>query len=313
MSDGCRLSARIWLPRNAIDQPVPAILEHLPYRKRDGTVQRDELGHPYTAAHGYACLRVDMRGNGESGCPDDVLDYSVLHTVGDVITVLDHFGIERAAIVGHDAGTTTAYHAPLMRPDRFNGVFGLSVPYLPRGPIGLLEGLQLGAPPEFYILYFQEPGRAEAELDGNVRELLRRIVYGNSGLYGEPLTMMALGGSLIPNLPEAPETIDFLPEDELAMLVETFEHTGFRGGLNGYRVFELNHRLTSPWMNAPLPVPSGYMGGNLDTVLTMPGLREAAEAMPTAVFVDGVGHWIHAEAADQVNQELIRFLATCTG
>ena len=48
------------------DQPVPAILEHLPYRKRDGTVQRDELGHPYTAAHGYACIRVDMRGNGDS-------------------------------------------------------------------------------------------------------------------------------------------------------------------------------------------------------------------------------------------------------
>ncbi len=66
MSDGCRLSARIWMPDNASTHPVPAIIEHLPYRKRDGTIHRDEITHPYFAAHGYACIRVDMRGNGES-------------------------------------------------------------------------------------------------------------------------------------------------------------------------------------------------------------------------------------------------------
>jgi len=66
MSDGCRLSARIWMPENASTNPVPAILEHLPYRKRDGTIYRDEITLPYFAARGYACIRVDMRGNGES-------------------------------------------------------------------------------------------------------------------------------------------------------------------------------------------------------------------------------------------------------
>ena len=66
LSDGCRLAARIWLPADAGDDPVPAILEYLPYRKRDGTAVRDELTHPYFAGHGYACLRIDMRGNGES-------------------------------------------------------------------------------------------------------------------------------------------------------------------------------------------------------------------------------------------------------
>jgi len=66
MSDGCRLSARIWMPENASTHPVPAILEHLPYRKRDGTIYRDEITQPYFAARGYACIRVDMRGNGES-------------------------------------------------------------------------------------------------------------------------------------------------------------------------------------------------------------------------------------------------------
>ena len=64
LSDGTRLSARIWRPADGA--PVPAILEYLPYRKRDGTCARDALTHPYFAARGYACIRVDMRGSGDS-------------------------------------------------------------------------------------------------------------------------------------------------------------------------------------------------------------------------------------------------------
>ncbi|MEP2030552.1 MAG: CocE/NonD family hydrolase [Paracoccaceae bacterium] len=66
LSDGIRLSARIWKPVDAANHPVPAILEYLPYRKRDGTTARDALTHPYFAKRGYACIRVDIRGNGDS-------------------------------------------------------------------------------------------------------------------------------------------------------------------------------------------------------------------------------------------------------
>ena len=66
LSDGCRLSARVWMPIDATQHPIPAILEYLPYRKRDGTCARDALTHPYFAKRGYACVRVDMRGNGDS-------------------------------------------------------------------------------------------------------------------------------------------------------------------------------------------------------------------------------------------------------
>lgn len=66
LSDGCRLSARIWMPEDASANPVPAILEYIPYRKRDGTLPRDEMMHPYFAGHGYAAVRVDMRGCGDS-------------------------------------------------------------------------------------------------------------------------------------------------------------------------------------------------------------------------------------------------------
>lgn len=66
MSDGARLAARIWRPDTALERPVPAILEYIPYRKRFGTAVRDEVMHAYLAGHGYACVRVDLRGSGES-------------------------------------------------------------------------------------------------------------------------------------------------------------------------------------------------------------------------------------------------------
>jgi len=66
LSDGTKLAARMWLPVDAEENPVPALLEYLPYRKRDGTHVRDALTHPYFAGHGYAAIRVDMRGNGDS-------------------------------------------------------------------------------------------------------------------------------------------------------------------------------------------------------------------------------------------------------
>jgi uncharacterized protein len=87
LADGCRLAARIWLPADAEADPVPAILEYLPYRKRDGTSQRDALTHPYFAGHGYACVRVDMRGNGESD--GLMLDEYTAQEQDDALEVID--------------------------------------------------------------------------------------------------------------------------------------------------------------------------------------------------------------------------------
>src|SRR3989304_440346 len=66
LADGARLAARIWMPTDAEQNPVPAILEYLPYRKDDGTAYRDSIRHPYFAGHGYASIRVDIRGSGDS-------------------------------------------------------------------------------------------------------------------------------------------------------------------------------------------------------------------------------------------------------
>ena len=87
LSDGCRLSARVWRPVDAGDDPVPVILEYLPYRKRDGTTARDALTHPWFAKRGYACVRVDMRGNGDSeGLMED--EYA-LQEQDDAIEVIE--------------------------------------------------------------------------------------------------------------------------------------------------------------------------------------------------------------------------------
>lgn len=86
MPDGCRLSARVWMPEDAAGDPVPAIVEHLPYRKRDGTTYRDALTHPYFAGHGYASIRIDMRGNGDSeGLMQDEYSEQELQDACDVI------------------------------------------------------------------------------------------------------------------------------------------------------------------------------------------------------------------------------------
>ncbi len=86
LSDGCRLSARVWRPVDAPDDPVPAILEYLPYRKRDGTTARDALTHPWFAKRGYACIRVDMRGNGDSeGLMEDEYTQQELDDAVEVI------------------------------------------------------------------------------------------------------------------------------------------------------------------------------------------------------------------------------------
>jgi uncharacterized protein len=92
LSDGKKLAARIWLPDDAKQNPVPAILEYLPYRKRDRTVDRDALTHPYFAGHGYAGVRVDMRGSGDS---DGVLRGEYLkQEQDDALEVLDWLGAQ---------------------------------------------------------------------------------------------------------------------------------------------------------------------------------------------------------------------------
>lgn len=92
LADGCRLAARIWLPEDAEADPVPAVLEFLPYRKNDGTAVRDAARQPYLAGHGYAAVRVDMRGTGES---DGIIeDEYTTQELDDAVEVLAWLAVQ---------------------------------------------------------------------------------------------------------------------------------------------------------------------------------------------------------------------------
>jgi uncharacterized protein len=128
MPDGCRLSARVWMPKNALNQPVPAILEYLPYRKRDGTAARDCLTHPYLAGHGYACLRVDMRGNGDSeGLMLDEYTERELQDACDVIAwiVKQNWCAGKAGMMGISWGGFNALQVAAMQPPGLDAIITL--------------------------------------------------------------------------------------------------------------------------------------------------------------------------------------------
>jgi putative CocE/NonD family hydrolase len=128
MPDGCRLSARVWMPVDAGDDPVPAILEHLPYRKRDGTVARDQLTHPYFAGHGYASIRVDMRGNGDSeGLMDDEYSEQELQDACDVIawTAAQPWCNGNVGMMGISWGGFNCLQVAAMQPPALKAVISL--------------------------------------------------------------------------------------------------------------------------------------------------------------------------------------------
>ncbi|SFJ12088.1 hypothetical protein SAMN04515648_2757 [Phyllobacterium sp. CL33Tsu] len=128
LADGCRLSARVWMPENANDSPVPAILEFLPYRKRDGTTARDNLTHPYFAGHGYACLRVDMRGNGDSeGLMED--EYSE-QELADACEVIDWIAAQpwstgKVGMMGISWGGFNSLQVAALQPEPLKAIITL--------------------------------------------------------------------------------------------------------------------------------------------------------------------------------------------
>ena len=128
LPDGTRLAARIWLPADADKNPVPAILEYLPYRKRDGTHVRDALTHPYLAGHGYACVRVDMRGNGDSeGLLFDEYTQRELDDACDVIAWLrsQSWCSGNVGMMGISWGGFNSLQVAAMRPEGLKAIITL--------------------------------------------------------------------------------------------------------------------------------------------------------------------------------------------
>src|SRR5437899_5423813 len=133
------------------------------------------------AAAGFHAIAPDMRGYGKSDRPEAIDQYTIFHLVGDLVGLLDALEAPTAVIVGHDWGATIAWHAARLRPDRFRAAAILSVPFRPRSPARPTSVMPQTADAQFYQLYFQEPGVAEAEFEKDPRATLAAMLYGGSG------------------------------------------------------------------------------------------------------------------------------------
>ncbi len=268
------------------------------------------------SAAGYRAVAPDMRGYGGTDAPDDPARYTLLHQVGDMVALVSALGERQAVIVGHDWGAPTAWHAALLRPEVFRAVAGLSVPYAPPGPLDLLSALQRQGIHTFYMQYFQQPGVAEAELEADVAATMRRLTYSLSGDgAGGVAGVLPPGCGFLHNTEDPAQMPAWVNPQDLALAIDTFGRTGFRGGLNWYRAMRSSWELLAPWRGAAVHQPAMFIGGSRDDVLKFPqaranidNFRLSLPRLHSSHILEGAGHWIQRERADEVNQLLLQFL-----
>ena len=270
---------------------------------------------PALAAAGYHVIAPDQRGYGGSSRPEAVEAYNVHELTADLLGLLDACGESQAVFVGHDWGSLVASNQAILHADRVAALVNMSVPFLTRGEVSPIVAFRnVFADGFFYILYFQEVGPADAELNGDPARTMRRLLAaratGDGGL-PDPAIFANDGRGFIDRIPEPEGLPDWLSQAELDHYIDEFTRTGFTGGLNWYRNFDRNWLTTEEYLGATVTVPSLFIGGALDPVIMM---SPPAVAHPFLadhrgdVLIDGAGHWVQQETPEAVNAALIQFL-----
>jgi len=278
------------------------------------------------AAAGFHAVAPDMRGYGQTEQPAEIDQYTLLHLVGDMVGLVDALGGGVAVIAGHDWGAPVAWHAALLRPDRFRAVIGLSVPFRPRGSVRPSTAMPQTDDAVFYQLYFQAPGVAEAELSRDVRSSIRRVLYAGSGEgrqagagLGDPAAvgMVPRAGGFLSHTAEPPAPPTWLTEADVDFYAGEFTRAGFRGGLNWYRNIDRNWELLAPYAGARVMVPALYVAGDRDLVVhfrgmdqLLPNLKKFVPELRRTIMLPGCGHWTQQERPKEVNDAMIAFLNT---
>ncbi|MER5773586.1 alpha/beta hydrolase [Streptomyces sp. NPDC002039] len=274
---------------------------------------------PALARAGYRAVAVDVRGYGRSSKPAGIDAYRLTELIEDNVAVVRALGEETAVVVGHDWGSPIAAYSGLLRSDVFRAVGLLSVPYAPRGgprPSEVFAGMPGGE--EFYVAYFQQPGRAEAEIEPDVRGWIAGLYTALSGdtMPGPedpPLHFVAPGGTLRDRFPRGRRP-SWLGEAELDHYAAEFERGGLTGPLNRYRAMERDWEDLADFDGAPVTQPSLFVTGALDTATGW--LADAIRQYPTTLpglvsshVLDGCGHWVQQERPAEVNRILTDWLA----
>jgi pimeloyl-ACP methyl ester carboxylesterase len=272
---------------------------------------------PGLADAGYHVLAPDQRGYGGSSCPSAVDAYDIAALTGDLIGLLDDVGAQRAVWVGHDLGGMVVWAAGHLHPDRVAGVVGLNFPPAPRGKLPPTSAFRKMVGDSFlYLLYFQQPGVPDAELDQDPAQALRRIISLDLPALADPdvaIRMITPGPmGFIDRLPEPGAPPDWLSANEFDHYVTQFTHTGFTGALNWYRNFDRNWEILAAPPAATIAVPTMCIFGANDPTQAFTPRDRAAQVVTGPyheVTLDGAGHWLQEERSDEVSVELVKFLA----
>lgn len=269
---------------------------------------------PAIAEAGYRAIAPDQRGYGKSDRPEPIESYDLVHLTGDMAGLLDALEIEKAVFVGHDWGGWVAWAMPLVHPDRTAGVIGVCTPYVPLPPTSQLRAAVGGDDEKLYLLWFQQPGKAEGVLDSKARRLFEVMMR-------EPLppeeaaARMMESGSLDMNPFRRLEELEptgqlIVSEQDLDYYASAFAESGFRGGINWYRNIDRNHELLPAMGTQKLELSCLMVTAEWDAALR----PELAAAMPSLCNdlemrqVAKAGHWIQQEQPDELNAILVDWL-----
>ncbi len=268
---------------------------------------------------GFHAVAPDQRGYGQTEAPESIKSYNIMQLTGDIIGLVNALKEGQAVIVGHDWGVQVASHCALFRPELFAAVVLLSVPFLPRypgdiPPIELMK--QIYSDGVFYQVYFQEPGKAEADMEFDVRKTMMAMMYSLSGSAppDKQWRYVIDEGQSFRKTSFLPDSIpEWLLEEEVDYITSEFERTGFCGGLNWYRNIDFNWEMTPFLTGAKLRQPALYIGGELDGVLRMyssqvDALEQNVPNLRGKIIIPKVGHWINQESPQEINSLLIQFL-----
>jgi pimeloyl-ACP methyl ester carboxylesterase len=271
------------------------------------------------AAEGYRVVAPDQRGYGESEAPRPIDAYDLCHLAGDMVGLVRALGESTAVIAGHDWGSPVAWTCALLRPDIFHAVCLMSVPFIPftiGGPRFTDALRQVFAGMEFYQLYFQEPGKAEKELEEDIRTTMWKLLYAGSGDAPEGQGFQFVfdrSRRFIDAHPMPPALPPWLTRADLDYFTAQFERTGFRGGLNWYRNLDRDFETLAFLAGAPIRQPSLFLAGDKDVCMTM--YRDAYHALEQTMpgltgkhVIPGAGHWVQQERPEEVNALLSAFL-----
>lgn len=264
---------------------------------------------------GYHVHIPEMRGYGATSAPADPAAYDLITICGDIQAAMDHLGHTQVAMIGHDWGAPVAWHLALLEPERVGVVCGMSVPFGGRPKRPAIDVMRELYQDRFhYMLYFQKPGLAEAEMAEDIPRTMRVMMHGMSGTAGgstlvqdKPADARWLDDRIDPGVPPA-----WCPPEAFEVYVQTFENSGFHGPVNWYRNFVRNWERTAGLSGQQVTQPALFLIGDRDPVgeleaYTIKKMPSVVPLVEQHVLAD-CGHWIQGEKPQQVNDLLLAFL-----